>query len=303
MMDALDAAAAAPDEEVDLEIDDLEDGVLDPANDGTVVDVVLYRGAWYVSPLNARQEAGAAILYVGVVNRLNDGGERLVVNYLPSRSQGERFSFADNLSRASPVSALACYMGFAEASRGEAGSVLHDGHDWRHPLGYALLIPQQMVMRHSHGPRQVWDGATNDTVRRRCGWHAPSWRTYLEPRLSVVWVPAVDESAAGHLSRAALPQVVGNDRIHLYGDANLYGRGGVGPGSVPWFEPYEPVFHRYTSGGRATLNFYADDAVLVTGAASATHARPVRRLLDLLDLMSEVGRGARDEDEEDLPEQ
>jgi hypothetical protein len=63
------------------------------------------------------------------------------------------------------------------------------------------------------------------------------------------------------------------------------------------------VFHRYTSGGRATLNFYADDAVLVTGAARATHARPVRRLLDLLNLMSEVGRGARDEDEEDLPEQ
>ena len=125
-------------------------------------DLVLYRGAWFVLPLNARQETGALIRFVGAVSRPNDGGERLVVRYLPSRSQGERFLLADNVSRMCPVSALARCMGFADASHDEAGGVLSNGREWHCRLGDALASPQrQVVMHRGRGPRQVWGGDTS----------------------------------------------------------------------------------------------------------------------------------------------
>ena len=113
-------------------------------------------------PLNARQEAGALISFVGAVSRPNDGGERLVVRYLPSCSQGERFLLADNVLRMCPVSALARYMGFADASHDEAGGVLANGRGWRCCLDDALASPQrQVVMHRGRGPRQVWGGDTS----------------------------------------------------------------------------------------------------------------------------------------------
>ena len=98
-MDVNNDSIAVPEEEVDLEIDDVKDGTLDLADDDDVEDLVLYRGAWFVSPLNVRQETGALIRFVGAVSRPNDGGERLVVRYLSSSSPGKRISLADNLLR------------------------------------------------------------------------------------------------------------------------------------------------------------------------------------------------------------
>ena len=77
MMDVNNDGVTIPEEEVNLEIDDLEDGVLDPANDDAVEDIVLYRGAWYVSPLNARQEATALVSLLGLSAVLMTGAKGL----------------------------------------------------------------------------------------------------------------------------------------------------------------------------------------------------------------------------------
>ena len=119
------------------------------------------------------------------------------------------------------------------------------------------------------------------TVRNHCGWRVASWRTYLEPRLMVEWVSTVDESVADRLSRVTLPQVMSNNQVRVYSNASISQGGGISPGSVPWVEPYESVFHCRALEDSMTLNFYVDDAVLVSGAASAAGLCPVRRLLEL----------------------